>query len=89
MFAFPWNICQAWVVLLFFQKQLQYTSSDFVGLPLGRPLGVVISSSSSHFHLLCRVLNLFSGIADVTYLHTITTNVSQSCYTTTHLHYCR
>jgi hypothetical protein len=29
-------------------------------------------------------LNLFSGIADVAYLHTVTTNVSQSCYTTTH-----
>jgi hypothetical protein len=32
-------------------------------------------------------LNLFSGIADVTYLHTVTTNVSQSRYTMTHLCY--
>ena len=34
MFTFPWNICQVWVVLLFFQKQLHYTSSDYIGFEL-------------------------------------------------------
>jgi hypothetical protein len=37
-----------------------------------------VVSSSSYFHYLCRVLNLFSGITDVTYVHTVTTYVSQS-----------
>jgi hypothetical protein len=55
-------------------------------LLLGRPQGV---GSFSHFHKFCSVLNLFSGIADVTYVHTVTANFSQSsqciCVTTDRL----